>query len=65
MQFVYRQLVICVQHSPPAIVEHYVEPGTEGATIVAMHKRGWTAFAHGKPARFRVTPEARHLSSSP
>ena len=57
MQFVYRQLVICVQHSPPAIAEHYVEPGTEHLTIAKMQARGWTAFQYGQPVRLRVTPQ--------
>ncbi len=54
MEYVYRQLVICVRHSPPEISEFFVTPGTERALIYRMGERGWTAFAQDEPFRMRV-----------
>jgi hypothetical protein len=53
VEYVYRQLVICVR-KPSEIAEFFVTPGTERALIYRMNERGWTAFAQDEPFRMRV-----------
>jgi hypothetical protein len=54
VEYAIKRLVIAVRQGPSEIREYYVTPGTEGALIVRLRERGWTAFPHGKLLRMQV-----------